>query len=141
MYLYCSYYNTNLFVFMCCFYSNYDLFLKISTRGLSSLPFATVVHFYVRRHGGPIATDCLPMLFLGSCIAPSELAEEDKKHSCSLMELSVWVRVTDFTIKSKISPSNHVKNDRLFLPPPLRFSVFPFFCDISIMSLNESTSV
>lgn len=69
-------------------------------------------------------------------------AEECRKHASRLMELTVWVRVPPISLlKSNISLCNHVKTDRIFhyFCPPLRFSVFPISCDISIMSLNEST--
>lgn len=84
------------------------------------------------------------MFPLRASIACSGSAEECKKLASRLMELTIWVRVSLISLlKSNISLSSHAKTDRLFhyFCPPLRFSVFPFSCYISIMSLNEPTSV
>lgn len=84
------------------------------------------------------------MFPLGASIACSGSAEECKKLASRLMELTIWVRVSLISLlKSNISLSSHANTDRLFhyFCPPFRFSVFPFSCYISIMSLNEPTSV
>lgn len=84
------------------------------------------------------------MFPLGASIACSDSGEECEKLASRLMELTIWVRVSLISLlKSNISLQSHAKTDRLFhyFCPPLRFSVFPFSCYISIMSLNEPTSV
>lgn len=109
-----------------------------------------VVHFSFCRKGMercgsfPVAAHSVFSCFLWEQVLLAPALLECEKLASRLMELTIWVRVSLISLlKSNISLQSHAKTDRLFhyFCPPLRFSVFPFSCYISIMSLNEPTSV
>lgn len=110
-----------------------------------------VVHFSfcgedMERFGSiPVAAHSVFSCFLWEqvLLAPALLKSVRSLLLGSWNSQSGWELSLISLLKSNISLSSHAKTDRLFhyFCPPLRFSVFPFSCYISIMSLNEPTSV